>query len=297
MEDYKYKIFGNTRYIKTKIDLNSNENARKVIESKFNDPNRYLEVDNKIIIGKGSSSMGSERFKFIKLTTSPYKAKQDKKFNLQKTQTTMMKNSVHKGGTTTVVVNDKQLNEIYENCQEKISKSQVNDFFNHLDIKNKNDLSKILYSQERILNLHDVTEKKQKKIIDYIENKLKRKEKELLVNTIYSFRTKKEVYETIDKNIPFERKYGNNSWVMALRRPDVFTGARYGYINLRDAKNPYWQLIKEKSNEEVVTIKHPNCSQIDFNKKDYMMKTLSSMGLKMESTMSNLNTNISVKIF
>jgi AICAR transformylase/IMP cyclohydrolase PurH len=84
---------------------------------------------------------------------------------------------------------------------------------------------------------------------------------------------------------------------MALRRPDVFTGARYGYINLRDAKNPYWQLIKEKSNEEVVTIKHPNCSQIDFNKKDYMMKTLSSMGLKMESTMSNLNTNISVKIF
>jgi hypothetical protein len=51
MDDYKYNIFGNTRYIKTKIDLKSNENAKKIIESKFNDPNRYLEIDNKIIIG------------------------------------------------------------------------------------------------------------------------------------------------------------------------------------------------------------------------------------------------------
>jgi hypothetical protein len=54
MEDnhYKYPMFNNTRYIKTKIDLKSNENVRKVIESKFSDPNKYLEVDNKVIIGK-----------------------------------------------------------------------------------------------------------------------------------------------------------------------------------------------------------------------------------------------------
>jgi hypothetical protein len=51
MEDYKYSMFGNTKYIKTKIDLKSNDNARKQIESKFNDPSRYLELDNKIIIG------------------------------------------------------------------------------------------------------------------------------------------------------------------------------------------------------------------------------------------------------
>jgi hypothetical protein len=52
MEDnYKLEMFGNTKYIKTKIDLTSNESARKVIESKFNDPNRYLELDNKVIIG------------------------------------------------------------------------------------------------------------------------------------------------------------------------------------------------------------------------------------------------------
>jgi hypothetical protein len=211
--------------------------------------------------------------------------------------TTILKTSTHKSGTTTVPITDKGLNDIYDNYQTIRNKSKLNDFIQYLDTKNKTELSKILVSQERILSLHDKNEKKQKKIIDYIQNKLKRKEKEMLVNTIYSFRSKKEVYETIEKNLPFEMKYGDNSWVMALRRPEVFTGARYGFINLRDAKNPYWQLIKEKSNDEVVTIKHPNISQVDFNKNDYLMNSLSNMGLRMDSTMSNMNTNISVIIF
>ncbi len=54
MEDdnYQFAMLGNCRYIKTKIDLKNNQNVRKVIESKFNDPNKYLEVDKEIIIGK-----------------------------------------------------------------------------------------------------------------------------------------------------------------------------------------------------------------------------------------------------
>jgi hypothetical protein len=39
------------RVIRSKIDLNKNDQAREIIESKFSDPNKYFEFDDKIIIG------------------------------------------------------------------------------------------------------------------------------------------------------------------------------------------------------------------------------------------------------
>jgi hypothetical protein len=173
-------------------------------------------------------------------------------------------------------------------------KNKHNDFLKYLDNSNKFELSKILVSQERILKLHEENEKKHKKVYEYIQNKVKRKENEMLVNTIYSFRNKIELNDMIEKAKPFEQKCGDNAWIMGLRRPDNFSGVRYAYINLRDARNPYWQLVKMKSPEEPETIKHPMSSQIDFYKNEYLMKTLSS--LRMDLTTSNFNTNISVII-
>jgi hypothetical protein len=208
-----------------------------------------------------------------------------------------MKSSIQKGGTISTPITDKGLNDIYEKYQNLKSKNKINDFIKYLDNNNKTEMSKILTSQEKILKLQEANEKKQKKMIEYIQNKLKRKENEMLINTIYSFRSKREIVEIIDKNQPLEIKYGNNSWVMGLRRPLDFNGVRFSYINLRDAKNPYWQLVKDKGPIDVETIKHPNTSQTDFSKNQYLMRSLSNLGIKMDTTMSQINTNISVLDF
>jgi hypothetical protein len=209
----------------------------------------------------------------------------------------MMKSSIAKGGTIFTPITDKGLNDIYEKYQKLKNKNKINDFLKFLDLKNKFEMNKILISQERILKLQETHEKKQKKMIEFIQNKLNRKEDEMLINTIYSFRSKIELNETIEKLKPLEAKFGNNSWVMGLRRPDDFNGERYTYINLRDAKNPYWQLVKEKVPFDMETIKHPNISQKHINKKDYFLKSISNLGIKLDMTSSQFNTNISVLSF
>jgi hypothetical protein len=55
-EDLKFEKlkndFRNIKYLKSKVDLNKNEQYREIIDKKFNDPSKYLEYDDKVIIGK-----------------------------------------------------------------------------------------------------------------------------------------------------------------------------------------------------------------------------------------------------
>jgi hypothetical protein len=41
----------NQKLLKSKIDLNKFDNEREIIDKKFSDPNKYLELDDKVIIG------------------------------------------------------------------------------------------------------------------------------------------------------------------------------------------------------------------------------------------------------
>lgn len=215
---------------------------------------------------------------------------------MQKASTqTMIKNSICKGGTTSVPITEKGLNDIFENFQNLRKKNKTNDFLKYIDNKNKYEMTKVLVSQERMLKLHEENQKIHKKVYDYVKNKVKRKENEMLINTVYSFRNKMEINEILEKAKTFEQIYGDNAWVMGLRRPTEFVGARYAYINLRDSRNPYWQLVKMKSPEEQEFTKHPLSTGYDFHKNEYLMKTLSS--IKMDMTTNNFNTNISVNIF
>jgi hypothetical protein len=51
-EDFLNKGRNKQKFIKSKIDINNNDYIRETIEKKFSDPNKYFDLDEKVIIGK-----------------------------------------------------------------------------------------------------------------------------------------------------------------------------------------------------------------------------------------------------
>ena len=110
-----------------------------------------------------------------------------------------------------------------------------------------NDLKQKLNMQTKKLKLLKYSEIKNSKMSKYLSRKANKPQNNLLLNSIDSFRYKKEVIKEIEYNKTTEEKLGKYNWNLSLRRPPHFRGIRKTYVNLNSEKySPFWSLIVEK---------------------------------------------------
>jgi hypothetical protein len=128
-------------------------------------------------------------------------------------------------------------------------------------------LSIDLDSQLRLLNQNTKAESKSRQMSKYLSRKIKKNEKTLLINNIYSYHNKKQI---LNNNLSNNSKYNNVEgylfkWVSSLRRPKNFNGKIKSYINVGNQDNPLWSTAIEKyPDDKEITVKAGN----DLEKKD-----------------------------
>lgn len=117
-----------------------------------------------------------------------------------------------------------------------------------------NDISQSLSLQTKYLESRNIINKSNQKMAKYLMRRTNKNENDLLLNTIDSFRYRKEIINEIENNNQFKRNYGNLNlnWNMSLRRPEILkNGEKYkACININTNSNPFWAIIEETSNKE-----------------------------------------------
>jgi hypothetical protein len=283
-------------YIMKKIDLTQCEKERKLIEDKFSDPNKYFEIDDKVFIGKEIKPKWTDDTLRKMLTIS------SKRNSIKYKQTTSSlinsttsNNSKNIKKEKSIIINDKALDEIFDRYRNLKKVNKVNDFLNYIDVRVKRDVSHDLIAQEKALQLREKTEKQYSLIIDKIRNKTKKTQDAILMNSIYEYRTKRELQDIIQKD---DNYTPNNSWMISLRRPENFEGERYSYINMRDDVNPYWQMVKEKNTKEIEFIKVPRLvKSVDITRNEYLCKSITGLGLNYENSVLLNNCEFGVIVY
>ena len=166
----------------------------------------------------------------------------------------------------------------------------------------KHYINKTLDLQEKCLKKNEDNAAKFKNMEDFIQQKMKLKEKtikrnknylennsmrdinlnigELIMNSGEEYRLKNEALNLIEKNK--NKKYVlpnvNQNWEMSLRRPKNIVGSRKELLNFGTQNYPYWFIVTEKSPQFNEHISKP--------KKDF---TISSYGALTSRTNSIQN--------
>jgi hypothetical protein len=291
-------------YIKKRKDLSDSE--RKQIDDKFSDPNKYFELDENIIIGKEIKPKYNEELLKKMLLFSPkrnsikFKSNYNSMIGTPTNTTSFINISKSQKKEKSVIINDKALDEIYDKYRHLKKVNKVNDFLKYIEGSAKRDMSHDLICQEKALKLKEKHDNIHKNVIQKIRDKTNKSQESILMNSIYEYRNKREIQNIIDDKIKDKNKYGSvNSWMISLRKTDIYKGDRYCYINLNNDEKPSWQLVKEKNTKEYEIIKVPNIvKSMDMTRNEYLCKSINDLGLINDQSVCFQNVDLSVfKIF
>ena len=166
-------------------------------------------------------------------------------------------------------LNENKFKTLCLNVKNRVQNSEINDFLYNIPKETK----KILNNQENALNLNQKYKSEKGLLERVLSNRSKKSYGDLLINRTDTFRQKKEIKESYEEHKPLDQRYGNNTWVMGLRRPNNFKGLRYCYVNAGSDINPIWRKVKEivKVNEKI-SVPHSEVNRKDlepFMKGDY----------------------------
>lgn len=272
----KYKIRPRILFLEKLNAYNSN---KKIIKSKISDyffsPDKYFEQNSNILINKRIN---------IKKINSLHNLGESIKSNVTKQnnnrekiisnsiynrETTNEKNFINKNFET---IDNERLRDIFNSYRSNnriiIKKSLLKNhknksYDNNIPIQ----LSIDLDSQLRLLNQNTKAQNKSRQMSKYLSRKIKKNEKTLLINNIYSYHNKKQILNINSNN---NSNYNNNQgyifkWVSSLRRPNNFNGKIKSYINVGNPDNPLWSTAIEKyPDDKEITVKAGD----DLEKKD-----------------------------
>ena len=272
----KYKIRPRILFLEKLNAYNSN---KKIIKSKISDyffsPDKYFEQNSNILINKRIN---------IKKINSLHNLGESIKSNVTKQnnnrekiisnsiynrETTNEKNFINKNFET---IDNERLRDIFNSYRSNnriiIKKSLLKNhknksYDNNIPIQ----LSIDLDSQLRLLNHNTKAQNKSRQMSKYLSRKIKKNEKTLLINNIYSYHNKKQILNINSNN---NSNYNNNQgyifkWVSSLRRPNNFNGKIKSYINVGNPDNPLWSTAIEKyPDDKEITVKAGD----DLEKKD-----------------------------
>ena len=165
----------------------------------------------------------------------------------------------------------------YKYIEEKNREKKTCFIFGDKNLSNeiKKEIGKNLSGQEKAL-LHQENCKNSSQIISKnISKRIKRKEKDLLYNKIEIYRLKRQLADIIEKSKSIRDKFGNNHWMVSLRRPKVSKEIRFLYSNITNKYNLSPDLIIDGGDKEFEFISDPSLQ----NNKEYkdILKTIKNL--------------------
>jgi hypothetical protein len=318
-------------YCVKKIDLDKEESLRNEIDVLFTDPNKYLDTnarDNGMIIGrmfkfprldkysnlKTYSVVGTPEMFTRRSTITGLHGINKKKMSWKDSGKNIIAATLplfreKKTDKTTEIVSDKRLGEIYNKFKiiKKMNSEKVNEFIDEVggEAVARGDLKNRLLQQEKCLIKNQQNQKINEDMIKMISSRTNKRNEDILMNQTDSFRIRKEVKNIIESKKPVEQRYGQNHWVISLRKPENFKGTRDAWINLGSKNVPHWSLIKDKTPVELSEkIRKPDSRSQTFkdvfslskSSSAYFNNTLRKLKINLEEDNDRINT-ITVSIF
>ena len=154
--------------------------------------------------------------------------------------------------------------------REKKNKSKgTNDLFPK---EVREDIKRNYYEQEKILEKKLKDKCKSDYFSKILSNKVKRKEEEMLYNKIEEYRLKKQLIDYIENEKPLRDKFGDNYWIVDLRRTKKQDIIRFNYVNNGNKYNTPEQII-DYADKDVEFIHDPN--RLKENKYVNILRNLS----------------------
>lgn len=298
-----------------KIDLtqSSPNPYTKQFETLFNDPSSYLRLPGEsefpFVVGKklsGPRYDADDQVIPYSIVGNPriFK-KRNLNSNFSRTSSTYsrtIRENTKGNESNSHIVTDKELNNIFTRCKDNIETNfdRGNEFLTSIPPNVNENAIKPLLLQQKIIEQHEENEKIENNISSKIKRRLnlhkfshKSPRKELLMDSLDSFRVKKDTMEYIQKNEDFVKKYGSYHWAIGLRRPKNFKGIRENHINIGSNTKPVWCTIRERLPVVNETIINPRFDWrdkkiIDNESLESYMKTTPSLINFMNKTM-NMN--------
>lgn len=259
-------------FIMKKIDLENNLDLQNKITEAFTNPDKYLDTNEKdMIIGRVTAFPRLEKLNFTKrystfgsgtrLTRTNSYLERTIKLTKSVMNSTKSESKRKMEKRNSYIINEKGIHDIY-NKFKQIKKNNVDHNLDICDddLKVKKEMKKILETQEKIIKTQEEFKAKSEKMAKYIATKTKKKDEDVLMNKTDGFRIKQELKTTIELKKPIEERYGNNNWMISLRRPENFEGTRYSFVNYGSSEKVNWVRIKEKlpENNFMETIRLPD---------------------------------------
>jgi hypothetical protein len=235
-----FRCFDKQRpYTARKLNPEKDNACIEKLEEYFNDPNKYLEVDNKLIIGKpikGTTLDENNKpkpFTYIGTIDQFHKPNDIISNPPSKLKSQRSINSPKLPPMNYEIIDDKKLNKIFEEAKARVKNNEVK--INNCIENNKNiqRLTKEkFYQQERILKETDNERCRSANLNKKLADKTKKNNEELLIFESDGLHTKKQIKQKIDNKRPLVETYGDYAWMMDLKRPKLISQIRTAYVNL-----------------------------------------------------------------
>lgn len=299
-------LFNNLQSLRPKktylVSKLSDEDQLFQIKNCFEEPEKYLKMHPKMIVGKiiKGPRLDDEQKIIPYSVVGPSHLFEDSKYANRHNSLKYSTKSSHillpTNNFNRKTIEDKNQKKInFESIDENKLKS-IYSSFNNLKVLNENkinefmkrlpgEVNKLLNSQQKILVEKNSLDNKDRQMSKYLSRRVKKTEDELLINNIDSYRIKKEIGDFIENKKSYDEKYGSYNWMISLRRAKNFNGNRVAYVNYGDNNNPTWLGIRETSSKQTELVRKPN----SFGKKEY--KKLKNNRYLLDQTENLINFN------
>jgi len=248
----------NRPYTSRKINPIRDKDYLSQINDYFEKPDQYLQVKENIIVGKlvrgpkfdenkkpipytyvGNHSMFTEPNKGFFFRRSTLGAS-SKIISQQVTTSHKKKSSVEEKPSKYEILQQKEVEKIFENAKNRIEFNKhrhqsIEKFSNNKDKFSMT--GEKFKKQEKILEHLDDEKMRTISVSKFLSSKSNKTEDNLLMNKTDTFRKKRHVLEILESEKNLLEKYGNNNWLIDLRRPEKLERIRTAYVNTCPNKN------------------------------------------------------------
>ena len=287
-EEEKYK-----KYIKTEIN------------DYFNSPDKYFVNNSPIIVNKKIDLKEINIFQKPQAHRLTHKKSNKSLSNLSaiKKKTNVMPSMIinTSNGNNNIpeelpkyeIIDNEKLKNIFETYQDNnYKKSFIKDYHLNSNINNYPlDISKSLSVQSHRLKSSKNNQKNIRQLSGYLSKRLKKNEKDLLINSIDSYRYKKELIKNIN-NKNFSEIHPRYYWRMNLRRDDDLERKDI-YVNIKNIYDPFWSVVVDNTQKKKELIFKSgldlNSKELkDFKKNKYLIDNYSKKIRNLEK-LDNIN--------
>lgn len=291
------------KLVLSKLKLEVDQQCKEEIKDYFENPTKYLEVTDQIVVGKniaGPRYDSNGKIVSFSVVGNP-KIMQNKSHTHRATVIAEDKNKKVQDKVIENLQNFELLDEakvtnLFDLAKERITcNKKKSEMFN---LSQQKEMTRKKFSQQETLLVNqERARQKSAKISQYLSKVSQKPEDELLMNRVDAFRYKKQLIDIIEKDKKIDEKYGDNCWIISLRRPKNPNKIRTAYVNVGSNLNPVWDQIHEYPSRNVELIKRPQTSCKEDLKRLYSGKHFSKTCQKLKVNLGQIDciTNLEVK--